>query len=124
MSEEIDANPTISPILDLTNLEAGMDAFANETKNRNIGIDTTGIVNVAGSVVARSSDSTFDFNTLKPDYNGLYARMDALGQQINSLGSAISQIKIVLNTGVVAGGVTDDVDSNIGRKAFYAGRNI
>ncbi len=124
MSEEIDASPTISPILDLTNLEAGMDAFANETKNRNIGIDTTGIVNVAGSVVARSSDSTFDFNTLKPDYNGLYARMDALGQQINSLGSAISQIKIVLNTGVVAGGVTDDVDNNIGRKAFYAGRNI
>lgn len=124
MSEDIDASPTISPVLDLTNIEAGMDEFAKNTSGKSIGIDTTGIVNVAGSVVARSGDTSFDFNTLKPDYAGVYARMDALGQQINQLGSAISQIKIVLNTGVVAGSVTDDVDTNIGRKAFYAGRNF
>jgi hypothetical protein len=76
----------------------------------------------AGSL-AQNGEGAFDFNQLKPDYTGLYAKMDALGQQVNSLGQAIGKIKIVLNTGVVAGSVSDDVDRNIGRKTFYAGRN-
>lgn len=121
MAEDVDANPTISPVLDLTNLESGLDQFARDAQGRQIALNTSGISLTAGSIGL--TGGSFDMNQLKPDYNGLYARMDALGQQVNNLGTAISKIKIVLNSGVVAGSVTDDVDRNLGRKIFYAGRN-
>ena len=79
--------------------------------------------NANEGAVAGSGNGVYDMSQLKPDYSGVYERMDILGKQINQLGEAISNIKIVLNSGVVAGGVTDDVDRNLGRNLFYAGRN-
>ena len=124
MSEDVNSEPTITPVLDMSNVEAGLDGFFGRDRNGNytIGLDTSIGALVAGSL-AQNGEGAFDFNQLKPDYTGLYAKMDALSQQVNSLGQAIGKIKIVLNTGVVAGSVSDDVDRNIGRKTFYAGRN-
>lgn len=125
MSEESAAfEPTITPVLDLSQVEAGLDnAFGANAQNRyTIGLDTSLGAAIAGAL-AQNDQPTYDFNQLKPDYTGLYAKMDALGQQVNSLGKAIGNIKIILNSGVVAGGITDDVDRNLGRKIFYAGRN-
>ena len=122
MTEDIDAQPTIAPVLDMTNIDAGLAQFDASMAGRQAVIDTTVAAANLGAV-AGSSNGVYDMSQLKPDYTGVYERMDILGQQINQLGEAISKIKIVLNTGVVAGGITDDVDQNLGRKSFYAGRN-
>lgn len=125
MAQDVNSEPTITPVLDMTNITNGLDQFFSKDMNGNytIGLDTSLGAIVASSLANNNGQEPFDLNTLKPDYTGVYQRMDVLGQQINSLGTAISNMKIILNTGVVAGGVSDDVDRNIGRKAFYAGRN-
>lgn len=122
MTEDIDAQPTIAPVLDMTNIDAGLAQFDASMAGRQAVIDTTVAAANLGAV-AGSGNGVYDMSQLKPDYTGVYERMDILGQQINQLGEAISKIRIVLNTGVVAGGITDDVDQNLGRKSFYAGRN-
>lgn len=122
MTEDINAQPTIAPVLDMTNIDAGLAQFDASMAGRQAVIDTTVAAANLGAV-AGSSNGVYDISQLKPDYTGVYERMDILGEQINQLGEAISKIKIVLNTGVVAGGITDDVDQNLGRKSFYAGRN-
>lgn len=122
MTEDINAQPTIAPVLDMTNIDAGLAQFDASMAGRQAVIDTTVAAANLGAV-AGSSNGVYDMSQLKPDYTGVYERMDILGEQIAQLGEAISKIKIVLNTGVVAGGITDDVDQNLGRKSFYAGRN-
>lgn len=124
MAEDVNAQPTITPVLDMSEVETGLNSyFGSGSENRyTIGLDTSLGAAIASALAANEREP-YDFNQLKPDYTGIYAKLDGLGQQVNSLGRAISNIKIILNTGVVAGGVTNDVDRNIGRKSFYAGRN-
>ena len=45
-----------------------------------------------------------------------------MNEQIAQLGTKIVSMKLVLDSGVVAGGVTDGVDNNLGRRQFYAQR--
>lgn len=58
-----------------------------------------------------------------PDPSAAMAELEA---QITDFGNRlverIGNMKLYLNTGVVAGGVTDDIDNNLGRKSMYAAR--
>jgi hypothetical protein len=120
MAENTDASPTISPILDMTNVNSGLAEFRNNLGSYNVGLDA----NTSALIASRIGLSGYsDDSALKPDYNGIYQHMNILGEQIQRMGESIKQMKIVLDSGVVAGGVTDDVDLNIGRRMFYAGRN-
>lgn len=122
MAEDVNAQPTISPVLDMTNIESGLAQFDASMAGRQTVLDTTLAASAMGTV-GGTGGAAVDLSQFKPDYSGVYERMDILGNQIAQLGESIRKIKIVLNTGAVAGGITDDVDINLGRKSFYAGRN-
>lgn len=119
MAESTEASPTITPVLDLTQVETQLRELGLTGYGGSIGIDTSRVAGNAGHI---GNTNTGD-NQNAPDYSGIYERMATLGTQILELGNSISKIKLVLNTGVVAGGVTDGVDANLGRKIFYANRN-
>jgi len=116
--EDIDTQPTIRPVLDLSNVTAGEGTLRNIFgQSYGIGLKTNGI----------SSRASRTFTTPVDVQNGsgeddTMARMDAMLESIQKMGDGISNMKLVLDTGVLAGGVADDVDVDIGRKAFYAGR--
>lgn len=116
--EDIDTQPTIRPVLDLSNVTAGEGTLSNIFgRSYGIGLKTNGI----------SSRASRTFTTPVDVQNGsgeadTMARMDAMIENIQKMGNSISNMKLVLDTGVLAGGVADDVDIDIGRKAFYAGR--
>ena len=120
MAESTDANPTITPVLDLSQVEAQLSELGLSGYGGTIGIDTSNAAGRAGQIGQTESDTVNQNGT---DYSGIYERMSQLGTQIQELGKSIANMKLVLNTGVVAGGVTDGVDHNIGRKMFYASRN-
>ena len=67
--------------------------------------------------------STQEINQNGSDYSGLYARIEQAVTQIDALGERIAQMKLVLDNDVVAGGVSNGVDKNLGRQMFYASRN-
>lgn len=59
----------------------------------------------------------------KPDYTGIYDRMNQLGNQINEMSKSIAKMQIVLDSGALVGGLSDGMDEDFGRKSFYASRN-
>ena len=117
MAEEIDPNPTITPVLDLTNLTKGGRYIAGlfgDDYGLDVGTNTIRASRAAANSVS-SGQNAVNLAPISKAIDGLRADMEAIGNNIANL-------KIVLNTGVIAGGVTDDVDINLGRKALYANR--
>lgn len=120
MTEGLDTTPTISPVLDLSQAEMSMNEFRNNLSNNPVGINTSYAANRAGRI---GEGTNVEAAQNGSDYSGIYERMAQLGEQIQGMNTAISNMKLVLDTGVVAGGVTNGVDRNIGRKRFYSNRN-
>ena len=121
LEEDLDANPTISPVLDLTNMQNGMSAMDRWlAEDRGMSIDTS----MAGSMAQRymPNTTTPEINQNGTDYSGIYERMATLGEQIGALGEQIAKMQIVLDTGAVAGGVAPKVDEYIGDQIFYGER--
>lgn len=121
LASDVDSQPTIRPVLDLSNVTAGareLDGMFGDTYG--LGIDPS-------SARARASRTYVTTEAVAVDQNGIdsygaLARLDAMLENVQKMGESISNMKLVLDTGAVAGGVSDDVDIDIGRKMFYATR--
>lgn len=121
LAEDVDAQPTIRPVLDLSNVTAGARTIGGMFGDTyGVGLDTRGITSRAARTYAPVPVAAVNQNGINTD--NAIARMDAMLASIQQMGDSISNMKLVLDTGVVAGGVSDDVDIDIGRKMFYAGR--
>lgn len=119
MAESTDATPTIAPILDMTNIDAGLAQFKDRLSGYGIALDTS---NSAGRAAYIGTSGYEDPQALKPDYSGIYQQMDKLGNAIQKMGQDIRKMKLVLDTGAIAGGVADILDEEYGRRQFYESR--
>ena len=120
LASDIDSQPTIRPVLDLSNVTAGAQTLNGMFGQYGVGLSTTGISNRAARSFSAYGTDTINQNGT--DTESMMARMDAMLENIQKMGDGIANMKFVLDTGVVAGGVADDVDIDIGRKMFYAER--
>lgn len=118
MAEEIDTEPTITPVLDISQVAASksaLDALFNDySLDLRSALSRASYNNNNGPVQVIVQNPT--------DLTGLNSTIAQIQSDLIGLQSAISNIKIILDSGVVAGGVTDDVDRNLGRKNLYASR--
>lgn len=121
LADDIESQPTIRPVLDLSNVTAGAQTL-NGMFGRSYGLalNTSGISARASRTF--SVPAAVAVNQNGTDTESMMARMDAMLENIQKMGDGITNMKLVLDTGVVAGGVSDDVDIDIGRKMFYAER--
>ena len=119
MEDGVDFQPAITPILDLSQVTQGASTidslFSSPT------LDASGALSKANAATA-STGAVEVIVQNQPDLNAISESVIALQTQLEALGTAISNMQLVLNTGVVAGGVTDDIDINLGRKTLYASR--
>ena len=117
MSQDIDANPTITPVLDLSNVTAG-SALINGilAGERNLSLSGAGS-DYSAKTVPRSERPVSEVRG--NDYSGIYANIQSLGARIDAMGDKISNLQIVLDSGAVAGAVTDGVNRNLGRKTIF-----
>lgn len=121
LDEDLDVDPTISPVIDLSNFNSGMGSMQKAIDRSRMSIDTS----VIGRYAMRNLPhrSTQEINQNGSDYSGLYSRIDQATERIDTLGEKIAKMKLVMDGDVVAGGVSDGVDRNLGRSMFYASRN-
>jgi hypothetical protein len=56
------------------------------------------------------------------DLSGIITHMSKIDDDLIEMASQIKNMQFVLDTGVLAGAVTDKIDKNLGLKAFYVGR--
>lgn len=114
MAEGTNAEPVITPVLDLSDVQSGMKTLTGQRYSLNAGVAVARVSETAGNPAPANQNGT--------DLGGIYARMDQLGEQIVSLGDRIKEMRMVFDTGAIAGAVTDAIDINLGRRKFYAGR--
>ena len=89
------------------------------SRSYGIGLNTSGV-----SARASRSISTPAIPDVQngSEVESMMTRMDAMLENIQKMGEGMTNMKLVLDTGAVAGGVVDDIDNDIGRRMFYAGR--
>ena len=123
LADNIDPNPTITPVLDMTNLEAGITQMNSMLASNGI-VAGTGRASwyIQQHTPAKSSEKAAITNQNGTDLSGLYGRFAQMQASIEGVGNKIANMKLVLDTGVVAGGVADKIDSILGRKTFYETR--
>jgi hypothetical protein len=119
MADSVDLQPTVTPVLDLSNITAAGSTLDSIFDGYVLNLN--GVLDRAVAANTRSGPSEVIVQN-PTDLTGIQGSIAALQSDIIGLQSAIANIKIVLNTGVIAGGVTDDIDTNLGMKSLYASR--
>lgn len=112
--------PTIRPVLDLTQAKSELRSFLG------LGADETVNFGMLASTVAGANANT---DTAVVTYTDQLNRIESQLQNITensvSVGdvtNAFSKMKIVLDTGVMAGGLANGIDRNLGLKLWLLGR--
>lgn len=114
----IEYHPMITPIIDLSNVSGDtLDDLFGGNYQLNLGdaLNRAAAATSGSGPVEVIVQNQLSLSTLQ-------SQVSALQSSIESLGTYISNIQFVLNTGELAGGVTDGVDRNLGRKTLYASR--
>ena len=110
-NSELDLSPTIRPVVDLTDIDAGINTINNMMPASRIRIGST------------SSMVPSNVNSLGGN-GDVVAAITSLQEDVNYLGEAISNIKMVLDTGTMVGAMTPAIDQQLYTRQVYAGRGI
>ena len=135
----IDINPTITPVLDLSNIEAGSTQLDKLTNGWNgVGISTS-------STLASSAANSFNktsmakasmaletqngLSLLKSAINSLESResdekLDTIVGMMTEFMPLIGQGQVVLDTGATVGALAPRMDVELGRRASMRGRHV
>ena len=119
MAENVDLQPTITPVLDLSNITAAKGTL--DTIFGGYSLSLGSALEKAAAATTRSGPTEVYVQN-PTDLSGIQGTIANLQNDIAGLQTAISNMKIVLNTGAVVGGVSDGVDAQLGLKSFYASR--
>ena len=117
----IDPNPTIRPILDMTDVNSQMSSFNSSLSNgRTIGL-------FAGTRFADNAQQldTTETGALRSANNrDIVDQMEGLSDQLDAMNEAITNMQIVLDTGTLVGQTTAAYDRSLGRRLTYNSRGM
>ena len=120
LSLDIDPNPTISPVLDLSNIQNGsklIDTMLNP--------DMLSFGNgINGSVSFRNYDKSAPKTPDTYNDSNVLSAIDNLNSNVGSLNNSMSNLKVVMDSGEVVGVIAPKVDKNLGRVAALKERGI
>lgn len=120
MSQEINASPTITPVLDMSNLTAGSE-FINGLFNGTKTLNLSGAgSDYSSKTVPQSGRTTQEVTS--PDLSWINGSITNLGNRIDQMANKISNLQIVLNTGALVGGISDGINQSLGQATVYSRR--
>lgn len=118
LSDGAEAEPTITPVLDLTNIENGASKIGGLLGN---GYGLT----LNGSSLNIRLDGNANVENQK-DYTDSLSRANqeiaSLREDVQTLATAMSNLKLVMNTGAVVGAIGPEMDQYLGQRGFYTSR--
>lgn len=121
LSENLDTTPTIRPVLDLTDVEAGATRM-NGLFGGSYGLSLTG-----GTLTIDPTRATLFANEHMPnDYTESISQVNReiglLRDDVQNLAMAMKNIRLVMNTGAVVGAIGPEMDQYLGQRGFYSSR--
>lgn len=118
LNGEMDMQPTIRPVLDLSNL-SGVSSEINSLfyPQRSIGL-----VGQASAAFAASMGN--DEKTITVDNDDVVQELRSLRREMAEMTERMKRMQVVLDTGTLVGELADPMDSALGQKQSYRGRGI
>lgn len=116
LSEGIDTNPTITPVIDLTKVNEGLTAM--DGLFGGYGIDPSIAARYADTSVPREATEVPQM----PDLSWLQDTITSIGEKVENLGAQVQGMKVVMDSGALVGSISPLIDAKFGRDSFYAGR--
>lgn len=118
LSEGINDNPTIRPVVDMTSTRAAANAIDGMFGTKSFALQST----IAAS--ASVNPKTGRPNTNQNGSNNIVAAVNGMGGQISALGSAIQNMKMVVDSGALVGQISNKMDKQLGYMAAMKERMV
>lgn len=116
MDADLQVDPTIRPIMDLSNVNAGVSAINGMFGNRNLGLSDL------NTSFTKSINLSSEVHNGSYNDNNVIAQISALRKDINTLGNKMSDIQVVLDTGAMVGAMVGPMDKALGKKQVLRSR--
>ena len=112
-SDDFSISPTITPVVDVSNAKMAAGSVSSMF-NKSYG-------SYVDSITARAGDvsQTVDYNLQNKE---MVSEVRALSQRLDQLGESITNMQIVLDSGVMVGAMTPQLDMQLGKMAVRKGR--
>lgn len=121
LNSDIDMNPVITPVLDLSNLTAGSETI-NGLFNNPYGLSLNG-----GSLSLDPTRATIYADTALPkDYSepilSIKSEVAELRTDLQNMADAMRQMKFVFHSGAVVAAIGPEMDEYLGQQGYYSVR--
>ena len=110
--------PTISPVIDLAQVQSGI----NEMNGMLYSAD--GYSLDAAMRSRYNPYENFDGTEKLDPTLGILGSVDGVTEKLDEMILKLSQLKVYLDSGALVGGIFDQVDLALGKKAIYSGRGV
>ena len=125
VNEGMDVQPVITPVMDLSNVYAGVGA-ANSLLNNQNGTYFGGIYtgNLGRNVQAIRTGYTPRSNAVQLNNREVVQAINDLGERLDSMAQSIENLKLVTDTGALVGQMEGKIDQRLGVRQKYKDRGI
>lgn len=125
VNEGMDVQPVITPVMDLSNVYAGVGA-ANSLLNNQNGTYFGGIYtgNLGRNVQAIRTGYTPRSNTVQVNNREVVQAINDLGERLDGMAQSIENLKLVTDTGALVGQMEGKIDQRLGVRQKYKDRGI
>ena len=116
MSSDMDLSPTITPVIDMSNIRAGMTGVNGMFGSRTIDVQGVSTLNLNSRV-----------NEAIPNQNGsnygvIVNAIASVNERISDLGEKLANMQVILDSGALVGQIAGDMDKNLGERTILKGR--
>lgn len=121
LADEVDPNPTISPVLDLSNISAGLSNLNGMFGGQyGIGINSGMLtLNPSGANMLATLANPIDYT---PSIENIRNEVGNLRSDLRTLTGAVRSMKFVFDSGAVVAAIGPEMDAYLGRQGFYSAR--
>lgn len=114
---DIDASPTITPVMDLSEVYAGSAQIASMFGNQTIGTS----LNLAGDI-STSKGVTIVQNASSDNSAQIVEAINSLNDRMNQVAAQMSSLRVVMDTGAIVGQIAGPIDRQLGIRASQSAR--
>lgn len=122
IAEDVDVAPTITPVIDLTNVTSGLATMDSMFGARNISLNSD-TSNRLGSGIQTLNQNGITIGKVV-DNSDVVSSIRNLTDRVDKLGASMTRMQVVLDTGATVGAIAPSMDRQLGRMEAYKERGI
>ena len=122
IAEDVDVAPTITPVIDLTNVTSGLATMDSMFGARQISLNSD-TSNRLGSGIQTLNQNGITIGKVG-DNSDVVSSIRNLTDRVDKLGASMTRMQVVLDTGATVGAIAPSMDRQLGRMESYKERGI